>query len=152
VLMPPYTLPSEVDVRVNLPVLLFTLGACVLSGILFGLAPAWQAAKSNVNDALKEAGRAVGGGRSRLRQWLVAAEFALALTLLSGGGLAIQSLFTLSHLDLGFRTERLLTFSLPVPAVVGTPLVVGGLAPFMLCLVLGVLLGRGAPPEEHLGR
>jgi putative ABC transport system permease protein len=116
VLMPPYTLPSEVDVRVNLPVLLFTLGACVLSGILFGLAPAWQAAKSNVNDALKEAGRAVGGGRSRVRQGLVAAEFALALTLLTGGGLAIQSLFTLSHLDLGFRTERLLTFSLPVPA------------------------------------
>jgi putative ABC transport system permease protein len=116
VLMPPYTLPSEADVRVNLPVLLFTLGACVLSGILFGLAPAWQAAKSNVNDALKEAGRAVGGGRNRVRQGLVAAEFALALTLLAGGGLAIQSLFTLSHVDLGFRTERLLTFSLPVPA------------------------------------
>jgi putative ABC transport system permease protein len=116
VLMPPYTLPSEADVRVNLPVLLFTLGACAVSGVLFGLAPAWQAARSNVNEGLKEAGRAVSGGRTGLRRVLVAVEFALALMLLAGGGLAIQSLFTLSHVDLGFRTERLLTFSLPVPA------------------------------------
>jgi putative ABC transport system permease protein len=115
VLMPPFTLPSEADVRVNLPVLLFTLGVCMLSGVLFGLAPAWQAARTNVNDTLKEAGRAVSAGRHGLRRVLVISEFALALTLLAGGGLAIQSLSALSHVDLGFRTERLLTFRLPVP-------------------------------------
>jgi putative ABC transport system permease protein len=114
-LMPPFTLPSEADVRLNVPVLLFTLAACGLSGILFGCVPAWQAARSNVNDMLKEAGRAVSGGRHRLRRALVVTEFALALTLLAGGGLAIHSLLKLANVDLGFRTDHLLTFYLPVP-------------------------------------
>lgn len=114
-LMPPYMLPTEADVRLNVPVLLFTLAACGLSGVLFGCAPAWQAARTNLHDTLKEGGRAIGGGGQRLRRVLVAAEFALALTLLAGGGLAIQSLFTLANADLGFHTERLLTFFLPVP-------------------------------------
>ena len=113
-IMPTYTLPSEADVRLNLPVLLFTLATCALSGILFGCAPAWQAARQNMNDTLKEAGRSLSGGRHRLRRVLVVMEFALALTLLAGGGLAIHSLFKMANVDLGFRTERLLTFSLPV--------------------------------------
>ena len=113
-LMPTYMLPSETDVRLNVPVMLFTLAACGLSGILFGCAPAWQVARTDINETLKEAGRSVRGGRHGLRQALVVVEFALALTLLTGGGLAIHSLVTLTSTDLGFRTDRLLTFSLPV--------------------------------------
>jgi putative ABC transport system permease protein len=114
-IMPTYTLPSEADVRLNVPVLLFTFGACVLSGVLFGCAPAWQAARTNTNDTLKESGRSMSDGRHRLRRALVVLEFALALTLLAGGGLAIHSLFTLARVDLGFQANHLLTFSLPVP-------------------------------------
>ncbi len=114
-MMPAYTLPSEADVRLNLPVLLFTLGVCTLSGVLFGCAPAWQGAKLDVNSTLKQTGRAVSGGRHRLQRALVVIEFALALTLLSGGGLAIHSLFNISRVNLGFRTEHLLTFNVPIP-------------------------------------
>jgi putative ABC transport system permease protein len=114
-LMPPFTLPSEADVRLSIPVLLFTLGISMGCGVLFGCAPAWQASRANTNDALKEGGRSVSGGRHRLRRALVVLEFALALTLLTGGGLAIHSLVKLANVDLGFRTDHLLTFSLPVP-------------------------------------
>ncbi len=112
--MPPFLLPSEVDVRLSLPVLLFTLTASVLSGVLFGLAPAWQAARTDANATLKETARAVGDGRHLLRHTLVVAEFALALTLLTGGGLTIQSLINIARTDLGFRSEGLFTFYLPI--------------------------------------
>jgi putative ABC transport system permease protein len=116
VVMPAYTLPSEADVRLNLPVLLFTLGAAVLSGIIFGCVPAWQATRANLSETLKEGGRSsVGAGRHRLRRAFVVAEFALALSLLAGGGLAIHSLLKLMNVDLGFKRDHLLTFSLPVP-------------------------------------
>ncbi len=114
-MMPPFTLPSEADVRLNVPVLLFTLGISLLCGVLFGCAPAWQAGRANVNETLKEGGRSVGGARHRLRRALVVIEFALALTLLAGGGLAIHSLVKLGNVDLGFRSDHLLTFNLPVP-------------------------------------
>jgi putative ABC transport system permease protein len=114
-LMPPYMLPTEANVRLNVPVLLFALAACALSALVSGAAPAWQALRVNVNDTLKEAGRSPGGGTHRLRHLFVVVEFALALTLLAGGGLAVHGLFTLLNQDLGFRTERLLTFSLPLP-------------------------------------
>lgn len=115
-MMPPFTLPSEADVQLNVPVLLFTLLVSMLSGVLFGCIPAWQATRVNLNETLKDGGRSmVGGGRHRLRQALVAIEFALALTLLAGGGLAIHSLIKLSRVELGFRADHLLTFRVPVP-------------------------------------
>jgi len=115
-LLPPFTLPTEVDVRLNVPVLLFTLAACTISGILFGCAPAWQAARSDANATLKGGGgRELGGGHERLRRALVVLEFALALSLLCGGGLALQSFVKLVRTDLGLRAERVLTFSLPMP-------------------------------------
>jgi putative ABC transport system permease protein len=113
--MPEYLLPSEVDVRLSVPVLLFTLAAATLSGVLFGCVPAWQATRLQLNETLKEGGRGAAAGRHRVQRALVVTEFALALTLLSGGGLAIHSLINLSRVNLGFRTERLLTFFLPVP-------------------------------------
>jgi putative ABC transport system permease protein len=116
VMMPPFTLPSEADVRLNLPVLFFTLAASLLSGILFGCAPAFQTARMNLSDTLKEGGRsASSAGRHGLRRGLVVVEFALALTLLAGAGLVIHSFWKLSRVDLGFRQDHILTFGLPVP-------------------------------------
>ena len=115
-LIPPNTLPSEADMTLNVPVLLFTLAVSLLSGVLFGSAPAWQVKRINLNDVLKETGRStIGGGRHWMRRMFVVTEFALALTLLAGAGLAISSLVKLANVDLGFKTERLLTMSLPVP-------------------------------------
>lgn len=115
-ILPRYALPAEADIRIDLPVLLFTLAAAVLAGVLFGCAPAWQASAINPNETLKEGGRSgVGASRNRLRRSLVVAEFALALTLLSAAGLAIHSFWNLSQIDLGVRRDHLLTFSLPQP-------------------------------------
>jgi putative ABC transport system permease protein len=113
--MPENTLPSEANVTLNLPVLLFTLGATMLAGVLAGCAPAWQAARLNLNDTLKQSGRALSAGRHWLRRTLVVAEFTLALTLLAGAGLAIHSFMKITQLDLGVRTDHIFTFWLPVP-------------------------------------
>jgi predicted permease len=115
-MMPLYTLPSEADVRISLPVLLFTLAATLLAGVLFGCAPAWQASGVDLNETLKEAGRSgIGAGRHYVRRLLVVIEFGLALTLLAGAGLALHSFFNLTRIDLGVRTDHILTFALPMP-------------------------------------
>ncbi len=114
--MPPDTLPSEADLSLNLPILFFTLIATTLAGVLFGCAPAWYASRVDPNEALKAGGRAaIGAGRHRLRRALVIVEFALTLTLLAGAGLAIHSFWNLTRVDLGVRTDHILTFYLPVP-------------------------------------
>jgi len=114
--MPPNTLPSEADLSLNFPVLLFSLAASTLAGLLFGCAPAWYATRVDPAEALKEGGRSgTGAGRHRLRRVLVIGEFALALTLLTGAGLAIHSFWNLTRVDLGVNTTHILTFFLPVP-------------------------------------
>jgi putative ABC transport system permease protein len=114
--LPAYTLPSEADVRLSLPVLAFTLGATMLAGMLFGSVPAWHAASLNLNEVLKEGGRTTASSsRHRLRRILVVSEFALALTLLTGAGLAIHTFWNLRRVDLGIRKDHVLTFVLPVP-------------------------------------
>src|SRR2546430_3077011 len=115
-MIPPFTLPSEADFRLNLPVLFFSLAASIVCGVLFGCAPAWQTAQLNLSDTLKESGRSSSSsaGRQGLRRTLVVIEFALALTLLAGAGLVIHSFWKLSRVDLGFRQDHLLTFSLPI--------------------------------------
>jgi putative ABC transport system permease protein len=114
--LPQYTLPSEADVRLSVPVLLFTLTATLLSGVLFGCAPAWQASRLDLSETLKEGSRSLSSyGRHTLRRTLVILEFSLALTLLAGAGLAIHSFWNLARVDPGFRVDHLITFSLPVP-------------------------------------
>ena len=109
--MPPYALPAEADVRLNLPVLLFTLAAATLAGVLFGSGPAWYAARLGPAGLLQEGERSgTGAGRQRLRRVLVIAEFALALQLLAGAGLALHSFWNLTHIDLGVRTDHILGF------------------------------------------
>jgi putative ABC transport system permease protein len=115
-IMPRGTLPDEADLHLNLPILLFTLVATTLAGLLFGSAPAWYASRIDPGEALKEGNRTgVGAGRHRLRQTLVIGEFGLALALLAGAGLAIHSFLNLLRVDLGLRTDHVLTFYLPVP-------------------------------------
>jgi len=115
-MMPRFTLPTEADIRLSIPVLLFTLAASLFAGILFGCAPAWQATRLNLNDVLKEGGRSASSvGRHGLRRSLVVVEFALALSLLAGGGLALHSLWNIAHVNLGFKTDHLLTFNLNPP-------------------------------------
>jgi putative ABC transport system permease protein len=115
-ILPFQMLPSEADVRISIPVLLFTLFATMLAGLLFGCAPAWQASRLDLNEVLKQGGRAgLSIGGSNVRRALIVVEFALTLTLLAGGGLALRSFWNLTQLDLGVRTDHVLTFYLPVP-------------------------------------
>ncbi|HEY6385994.1 MAG TPA: FtsX-like permease family protein, partial [Candidatus Acidoferrum sp.] len=115
-LLPNYMLPSEADIRVSISVLVFALIVALSAGLLFGCAPAWQASDVDPNRNLKESGSSsTGVGRRRLRQGLVVLEFALALTLLAGAGLAIRSFWKLTHVDLGVRTDHILTFGVPIP-------------------------------------
>ena len=114
-MLPPYTLASTADPRLNLPVLLFAVGATMVAGALSGSAQAWQAARASFNETLKQASRsATGHGRRRLRHALVVVEFALAVTLLAGAGLMILSFWNRTRVDLGIRTDHILTFGLPV--------------------------------------
>src|SRR5438876_64101 len=116
VLMPRYDLPSEADVRISLPVLLFTVAATLLAGMLFGCVPAWQASGVNLNETLKEGGRTgTGSTRHHVRRVLIIMEFGLALTLLASAGLALHSFFNLTSIDLGIRTDHILTFDFPNP-------------------------------------
>jgi predicted permease len=107
------TLQGSLDARV----LAFTALAAVLSGVLFGLAPAWQSARADLLPALKDAET---GAEQRARRWnvrstLVVAQVALALVLLIGAGLLVRSLQRLFAIDPGFRTENLLVLPLELP-------------------------------------
>lgn len=114
-IIPPDILPSEAEFNVNMPVLLTALAATLLSGLLFGTAPAWFAARVQPILALKEGGASGSTAAMRSRKILICGEFALALTLLSGAGLAIHSYWKLSHIDLGIHTDRAITFRLEQP-------------------------------------
>jgi putative ABC transport system permease protein len=114
-MLPPFTLASTVAPKLNLPVLLFALGATMFAGALSGSAQAWQTGRTNFNDTLKQSGRGgTGHGRQHLLHALVVVEFALAVTLLGGAGLTILSFWNRTQVDLGVRTDQILTFGLPV--------------------------------------
>lgn len=105
------SLPAMNGIGIDAWVLAFTLGVSVVTGLAFGLAPAIQAWRTNVNAALKEEGRSeTGGHRKWLRHFLVVSEVALALVLLIGAGLLIRSFSRLHDVKPGFRTDDVLTF------------------------------------------
>jgi len=103
------------SITIDAKVLLFTLLISIVTGLIFGLAPAVQ--RSELNDVLKEAGREGSGERrgNRIRSLLVVAEVAVSLILLIGAGLLINSFMRLRNLDPGFRTDHLLTMSIVLP-------------------------------------
>ena len=112
--------PGLMDLRnvsVNLPVLSFTFALTLLTGVVFGLVPALEAARFDLNDSLKEGGKNIGGGsRShRLRNIFVVTQVALALVLLVGAGLFLKSLNRLRSVDPGFNASNLLTMKVSLP-------------------------------------
>ena len=110
VALAPSEIPRLGDTRIDPLVLLFTFGACVLTGALFGLAPALQASRPDPQAALRETGTSTTGGRSRqtLRRALFVSEVALAFVLAVGSGLLIRSLIKVQHLPLGFEPDGVL--------------------------------------------
>jgi putative ABC transport system permease protein len=115
----PRELVSLQGVGINLTVLAWTLGVSLLTGIVFGLAPALEATRLNLSDTLKEGGKG-GGGQSarsgRLRNALVVAEVALALVLLVSAGLLVRSFARLRQVNTGFETENVLTMVVSLPS------------------------------------
>jgi putative ABC transport system permease protein len=116
-LIPDGFIPREAQIRLNLPVLLFSLGTAVGAAVLFGLAPALQTVRKDLVEPLKDASKGAGGGfrRGRLRNALVVFEVALSLVLLSGAGLLMRSFVKLQQVDLGFNPENILFARLPFP-------------------------------------
>jgi putative ABC transport system permease protein len=103
-------------IGLNRDVLAFSGALSVLSGILFGLAPAWQASSTNLNSSLREGERGSSGGRGRIRSLLVISEVGLSLVLLVGAGLLIKSFSRLMHVDPGFDPGHLLVFGVGLPS------------------------------------
>jgi putative ABC transport system permease protein len=114
--LPDFGLESEALVALNLPVLFFAVTATLVAGVISGCVPAWQAARLNLSETLKQGSRSVSGGRRKHTQAvLVMAEFALALTLLAGAAMTLHSFWNLTHIDLGVRTDHILTGNLQPP-------------------------------------
>ena len=111
----PNSIPRAAEIGLDQRVLAFTVAVSLLTGIIFGLAPAFQASKPDLNETLKEAGRGSTGRRHILRSALVVSEVALTMVLLIGAGLMIRSFYRLQRVDPGFVADRLLTFNVALP-------------------------------------
>jgi putative ABC transport system permease protein len=118
VAMRPASLPRSADIGLDLPVLAFGAAVSVLTGLVFGLVPAWQARGVDLNDSLKESGRgaSASGAALRLRGVLMATEVALALMLLVGAGLLIRSFSHLLRVDPGVDVHGVVIGSVNLPA------------------------------------
>jgi putative ABC transport system permease protein len=115
--MPPDSIPAESVIGLNAPVLAFTLVLAVLTPLIFGLAPALQAARPDLNDPLRDMGRGVIGGfkTARLRDAAVVVEVAVSLTLLVGAGLLTRSFLALREVNLGLQADHVFKTTLLLP-------------------------------------
>ncbi len=116
-IVPPNTIPDESEVSLNLPVLVFTLGISLLTAFLFGIAPAWQTARTDLSRALKSSGRGMSGAfrEGRLRNAFVVAQVGLAIILLVAASLVLRTLLKTEQVQVGLQPERVLTMSIPLP-------------------------------------
>jgi putative ABC transport system permease protein len=112
----PYLIPAN-HISINREVLVFTLVLSVLTGVIFGLAPALQASKPDLNQVLKEGGTRASARHGRSRSLLVVSEIALSLMLLAGAGLMLKSFLRLRHTDPGFNPDHLVTADISLPIV-----------------------------------
>jgi putative ABC transport system permease protein len=115
-LVPPFSFAREVQITMDTRVLLFALAISVVTGLLFGIVPAWQATSPELTVLMKEGGRGSTdhASRKRLRDTLIVAEVALAFVLLVGSGLMMRSFFRLLNVDTGFDSTNVLTLGLPI--------------------------------------
>jgi putative ABC transport system permease protein len=112
----PGNVPRADEVGIDVSVLVFTAAVAVVTGLAFGIVPAWRTLSTRLHEPLKEAGRgSVGPGHHRIRNALVVAEVAMALVLLVGAGLLLRSFFRVLHADAGFRPQGVVTASVPFP-------------------------------------
>src|SRR5215831_13693267 len=110
-------IPRAEQISIDSRALAFTLLLSFVTGLIFGLAPAWRAARANLNEALKEGARsAQAGSRQRLRNALIVAEVALSLILLVGAGLLIKSFWRLQQVEPGFDPHNLLSVEIRLPS------------------------------------
>ena len=120
---PPFLGQNSVDIRLDLRVVLFTAGVSLLTGILFGLAPAFRASRPDIAQILNSGGRGniQGGAKSLMRASLVVCEIALAMIALAGAGLFVRSMQHAQQVDLGFETRNLFAFAFDVASQKMTP-------------------------------
>ena len=113
----PDNIPRLDEIRIDGRALAFTVCITLLTGLIFGLAPALQASKLDLNESLKEGARlsSAGAARGRLRRWLVISEVAMAMVLLVGAGLLIKSFYRLQQVDPGFNPQGVLTLRVALP-------------------------------------
>jgi predicted permease len=117
VALAPANLPRIADAHVDAAVLAFGLGISLLCSLLFGMAPVWQALRTDIQESLRSAGRGLAGGRGgKLRNVLVVCEIALSFALAVGAGLLVRSMVSLNSAELGFRTEGILVVYAHSPA------------------------------------
>jgi putative ABC transport system permease protein len=116
-LMPQNIIPAEAVIRLNLPVLAFTLVTAVLTALVFGLVPALKAARKDLNEPLRDSGKGISGGfrHGRLRDAVVVLEVALSLTLLVAAGLLMRSFVALREVHLGLQPDHVWVVRLPLP-------------------------------------
>src|SRR5258708_3500401 len=116
-LMPQNIIPAEAVIRLNMPVLFFTLGVAGLTALVFGLVPAMKAARKDLNDPLRDSGKGISGGfrHGKLRDAVVVLEVGLSLTLLVSAGLLMRSFVALRDVKLGLRPDHILVARLPLP-------------------------------------
>jgi putative ABC transport system permease protein len=113
----PNAFPRIAEARINAPVLFFSLVLCVITGILFGLMPSLQASAKGLQSALKEGGRgsSESGSRGKFRSLLVVGEMGIALVLMTGAGLLIESFAHLVRVEPGFSPNKIMTFPINLP-------------------------------------
>ena len=116
-LIPADITPTK-GIQIDTVVFGFTLVLSLITGLVFGVVPAWQATRGELNESLKDGGRGSSGGlrRSRVRSVLIVSEIALSLVLLIGAGLMIKSFIRLVHVNPGFETGHIATMRLSLPA------------------------------------